>query len=542
MNEQGPFDKLLHAEPQRENRTGFVLIAILALGLLLLILVLPPISILSDGGDGRGGVNIKAEARGEMPSLPEGLEAISPLYDISTSGAVEGPTVITLNLPSPTSDARNLSLYTYEGGQWRRLATAGLVLDGAAAQGEVAELPKNLAVLRRTSTAHQLAGWLPAGAELSPQAAQALSVLNPVDFAPAADGSLIGEAAPPSQEAGFDVYPSVRVQTAQDVEAVNAIIASPDLRNDHIDAVLAMVESGPYDGVDLDYGELDALYKDEFSEFVATLAEQLHRRGLGLTLTAPLPVQQGTAWDTGAYDWPLLAQSADAIKLAPESDPARYYKRMEQALGYLIEEEKITPAKLVLVVSSWGREKGGEGVRSLTLLEALALASALTVDDPDNIRPGDAVTITGGNIYQDGGASGIQWDEEAAAVAFTYPGLGGARTVWMENAFSVAFKLNLAARFRLGGIAVEDVSANPGAADIWPVLQEFLDTGKVSLVKPNGTLLVPQWEADRGSMEGGADGAVVWTAPMEPDTYHITLIVSDGLVRVGQRLSLTVKP
>ena len=194
MNEQGPFDRILHQEPSRDRGNRFVVIAIVVLGLLLLILVLPPISILSGGGGGEGSANISVKARKEMPAPPEGMEAVSPLYDISVSGSIEGPTVITLKLPSVIGDPRNLSLYTLEGRQWRRVGSAKLVFDGAAVQGEVSELPKNIAVLRATSALNQLSGSLPAGVKLNPQAAEVLSVLNPVDFAPASDGSLEGEA------------------------------------------------------------------------------------------------------------------------------------------------------------------------------------------------------------------------------------------------------------------------------------------------------------------------------------------------------------
>ena len=204
--------------------------------------------------------------------------------------------------------------------------------------------------------------------------------------------------------------------------------------------------------------------------------------------------------------------------------------------------QKIAPAKLVLVVSALGREKGGEGIRALTGLEALSLASTLTAKDGTEVRPGQSVVISGENIDTGGGASGIGWDDGALAVSFTYPGLGGARTVWIEDVFSVGFQLDLAARYHLGGIAVDDVSTPAGAPGVWPVVQEFIDSGNVSLVKPNGTLFVPHWEADGGSLQGGDDGSVTWTAPTEPGTYTVTLVVSDGIARVGQRLSLTVKP
>ena len=114
--------------------------------------------------------------------------------------------------------------------------------------------------------------------------------------------------------------------------------------------------------------------------------------------------------------------------------------------------------------------------------------------------------------------------------------------MWIENALSVPFKLDLVDRFDLGGIAVDDVSDSVGANDIWPVISEFLDTGQASLAKANGSLLVPSWQADGGNLESGEEGSVTWVAPDEPGTYNVTLIVSDGVMRVAQRIALTVQP
>jgi hypothetical protein len=546
--EPGPFDDLLRPRPARQPVAGgrgrLVALAIVGLGALLLLLILPPISILGRGGDGgdSDGRGIKTTARKDMPALPEGVEAISPFYDITVSGEVDGPAVITLQIPSPPPDGRNISVYTQRNGEWQCLGSATLGADGGVVEAELADMPQNIVAVRRSGAARQLIGYLPPGTQISAAAAQTLSVLNPVDFSPRSDGSLSGSPTSAILPPGLTLRPVIRVSNADDAAAVDQIMASPDLRGEHVDAILAMVESGRYDGIDIDYSSLDPLRKDDFSDFVANLAEQLHRRKLVLTLTAPLPVQQGNAWDTGAYDWARLSQVADAIEIAPETDPSRYYKRMEEALQFLIDEGKVAPAKLILRISPLGVEAGGEGIRSLTALEALAIASSLTVDQTEDIRAGQAVVIKGQNIDQADGASGITWDDEAAAVTFTYPGLGGARTVWVENAFSIAFKLDLAARFGLGGIAIEDVSDSIGAGDIWPVINEFLDTGKASLVKPNGSLFAPSWEADGGSLESGEEGSVTWVAPEEPGTYNVALIVSDGMARVGQRVALTVQP
>ncbi|MGA2286214.1 MAG: glycosyl hydrolase family 18 protein [Dehalococcoidia bacterium] len=544
---RGPFDDLLRPQPSPgpampTGRGRAVIVAMLVLGAILLLLVLPPFSLLSRGGGGGSGStpNIKTTARKGMPQLPNGLEAVSAFYDVSVSGNLQGPATITLQLSDAISDGRNLSAYSQEKSGWQRLGDATLGSGGNVVEAKVNDIPPNIVILRRGASARQLIGYLPAGAQISASAAQALSVVDPVDFSPQADGSLAGSPTTATLPAGLPVRPCIRASGSDGAAAVDAIMASPDLRASHVDAILAMVEAGHYDGVEIDYGAIDSLRKDDFSEFLSNLSDQLHLRKLVLTVTAPLPEQQGSTWNTGAYDWSRLSQVADLIELSPETDPSVYYKTTQQALQYLIDDSKVAPAKLVLRISPFSVEKGGEGISSLTDLDALAIGSVLSADKTDAISPGESVNVKATNIDTADGASGISWDSQAEAVSFVYPGLGGARTVWLENAFSIAFKLELAQSLNLGGVAIEDVSDSAGGADIWPVIGTFLDSGKASLAKPNGSLLVPQWEADGGQLQSKATGAVTWVAPDQPGQYHLTLIISDGVARVGQRLVLTV--
>jgi hypothetical protein len=539
MREQGPFDKLLQPEEPRDRTPIFIVGVIVVLAIVLLILVLPPISILKGGGGAgpTGPGSLTSRPRSETPEPPAGWEILSRLYELKASD-VQGGAVLTVDLDTRPADDRNLALYTYEDAQWRRLAPATLVNDGTAAQGEVSSLPQNVAVLRRTTPGVQVAGWLPPDAEMDPEAARTLTVLHPLDFVPAADGILLGTGRPRPEDSALRVVPTVRALGPPESDAVDTVLASPELRQAHIDDILRVVQEGAYDGIDIDYPVVSPAQGANFTQFVVDLADALHREGRSLTLTLPLPVRQTTGWDTGPYDWQALGQAVDSIELAREVDQTVYYQRMEEVLGFLTQQ--VDSSKLVLVVSSFSHEKSGEGIKALLLSQALGLASTLVARTQGDILPQDQVTIVGPNIYQDEGASGFFWDDEVLAVSFSYPGEGGARTVWIENSFSMAFKMDLARRFQLGGVAVEDVSLSAAGPDIWAPIEELADSGQVTLVKPNGSLLKPYWEASGGTLDGGATGAVVWTAPA-PGTYDVTLVVSDGVVRVGQRLSLEVK-
>ena len=157
---------------------------------------------------------------------------------------------------------------------------------------------------------------------------------------------------------------------------------------------------------------------------------------------------------------------------------------------------------------------------------------------------GQRVTLAGDSIFQDGGASGLFWDRFANMVSFVYQDRNGASvTVWIESRFSLAFKLDLVEEFKLGGLALDNVSADPGQADLWAVINSFLESGAIRLVLPSPELLIPIWEVDAGDLSGsGGAGWVVWTTPTSPGSYEVRLVVSDGDVRVGTALDVNIEP
>jgi hypothetical protein len=112
----------------------------------------------------------------------------------------------------------------------------------------------------------------------------------------------------------------------------------------------------------------------------------------------------------------------------------------------------------------------------------------------------------------------------------------------VENEFSAGFKLEAVQAFRLAGLAIEDVSDRVGAAAILPAVDALVRGGQAQLLRPSPDNLRPEWTASGGNIEvGGTGGAVTWVAPSEGGTYEISLLVSDGVTRVGRRMSLDVE-
>jgi len=550
--EEGPFDRVLRTGRERDPAPLIIGGTIIFLAVLILILVLPPLSLLGGGGDGDKagqaqdvGCGITARVRKDLPNLPEGLVSLSALYEMSVppEAKEQGCLVTTISLTTPTQDAANLGFYTYEDGNWRWLGAATLAEDGGAAEAQLTDIPVNMAVLRLATAKYEAIGSIPSGATVDPAVAGLLSIVSPRDYAPAADGSVTGTATALPNDQTLKVFPTIAAVDGEAAAAVRTILADPGRIKSHVDAIVALAEAGKYDGIDIDYRQVDAAVGSEFSQFVAALAQELHKAGRSLSVTLPMPEVRDSTVDPGGYNWEALSKAADKVKLLSEVDQSAYRTRMGQVLRYAV--SMIEPAKLYLVVSPFSREKTKDGVRSLTFLEAMGIANVMTVvqgtSETEEISGGQHVLITGDNIYRQKSASGIKWDDNAASVMFSYRAGDETRTVWVENQFSAAFKLEAVQVFRLAGLAIEDASDRSGVAAILPAVDAVVRAGQTQLVRPSPDNLRPEWTASGGSIEAaGTGGAATWVAPDEGGTFEISLVVSDGATRVGRRLSLDV--
>ena len=529
-------------------------LAVIALAVVIVVLFVPPIALLDDEEpapqddaaaqvgtlNGEAAAVIRADLRERLPSVPDNLQPVSPIYDITVPPGLEGPFLLTLRLNSPTQDARNLGAYTYDDGLWERLDPAILTEDNAAATVELAEMPPNVAILRRLQFRDTVTGTLPAGTDLAAAAVNTLTIINPIGFVPADDGSLLGRVEALPSDVTQAVYPVV-LADATLTETINTVIASEQLRRQHINNILLMVQTGRYDGVDIDYEFISPALRDAFTSFIMELADQLHRDDRGISVHIPLPRSDASGFNEGAYDLAVLGAAVDLIKLTPPRDRSIWRETLANSLPPVL--NRVPSEKILLKLTPLSVVKSATATQLVTQREALGVAAILSVREPGPVLSGSRVTLVGNSLFQDGGASGLFWDRFASAVSFIYPDVNAQLvTIWLENRFSIGFKLDLIADFGLGGLALEDVSDDPGHAQLWETVNDFLESGGVRLVLPNSELYTPVWEADEGELGGsGSAGWVVWTTPTQPGTYEVRLIVSDGDVRVGRAITVRVE-
>lgn len=532
-----------------ENTSYLVGGAIILFAFLLWVLFLPPFSVVGDGGD-KGfdlGSGIRAVPQDKLPDVPEGLTPLSQFFEIRAPNDVLVDSV-TIDLNQRTEDAANVGFYTYESGEWRHLQNAELTNNGEAARASIGGLPKNLAVMRNVNFGFVVAGWLPSSGEVESEAVSILKVLNPIDYHPAPDGSVAGIPMKVTNAGTFAIVPTISAEAPAEIDALNTIIRSPQLTSSHVDAIVKLVNEGGYAGIDLDYRRLESSLGSRFTEFVALLGGKLHERQKTLSVTLPLPVRDANSWDTGPFSWKDIGAAVDHIKVPAISDQSIYAARMDDVLQFATGQT--SPAKLLLVISPYSYVQRGDDIQPVQLAEALALATDAHIEGDAAPVAGSTITVVGTNLDRQRNASGIHWDDEATATAFAFEENGRPVTVWLENQYSVAFKLQLVRKHKLGGVAVLDVSASPLKANIWPPIRSVVQGGSIRLLKPNGQMLTPALEikgpdgqpAPANTLDGGANGSVQWRIPDETGPYEVTLIVSDGVIRVGRKFRVDVTP
>ena len=526
-----------------------VLGVVVLLAIVIAALVLPPISLLDRGGEDSGGIS--AHPRDELPTLPDGVTSISRLYDLEVSDRLdesEGLLTLTVRLSDVTTDQRNLALYTYGSSGWLRVESAILTQDGLFAEAQVADIPANIAVLRRTAFERTLGLIIPVGEVPDPDALDDATVL-------VITGTTLGVG--DDGAAALTTDPDVLAYTAAEQRSVPVylgITASPDATEPlnqllgtepaliaHINELAAAAEEVDASGIYLAYLNVDRTREAAFTRLVTQLAARLSEDGRGLIVGVPAP----TTADTGAYDWPALVDLAAAVWVSAPADPSVYYEQLEGVLEAQ-QAAGLDFGSVSLVLDRMSHLRDSSGVSLVDRYEALGRAAQLEAGVEGGIVVGDLVSLAATQL----GGSGLHWDQKAQAVSFSFVERGGPRTVWVENNFSLAFRLDLIRRFELGGVTVASAQTSDALPDIWDAVADFLDSGSVLLQFPYGPYLNPCWQATDGIIEGEAGncwaaggslvGVATWRAPGGPGVYEVGLVVSDGEIFVGRHLALRV--
>lgn len=539
---EGPFERLLKQRPQRDPAPIIIggTIAFLAL---VIVAVFVFSSVLGGGGDDDGGAGnggstqIAPGIRGRLaaiPELPPGLSAVSRYIEFETDRPGIGAE-IGLPLTETITDTTGLGFYTYDSNRWQRVLDVELSDDRARGEGNFQPLPSNLAILRVTAQAYIAGASLPSGGDVH-GAAGRLTLITPRDYTPVSDGTIQGTLTRPSIEEDTLLIPTVVGSSADTAAVVNDILESESLRATHVQQIMNLVTNNGLDGIDLEYSSVSPDNGTAFTALVQAAAQELHGSGKKLVLTLPPPTSQRSA-----YEWKKLGEAADYIKILPIADPVSYWETMPDALGRLSDE--VPTGKVLLVISPFAIQGQGDSARAIGYLRAMVMASSVAVrepTDPAKILPNTEVQLVARNLDESEGATSLRWDDDALAVSFSLGGTEHDR-IYIENSYSVGFKLELVQAYALGGLVVADGSASSDVADVWPKIRELVDSATVVLRRPNEQMLQASWQApDGGTLQADAGSTTAVWVPQTEGEQRVILVVSDGDRRFGQAVRIGV--
>jgi len=483
-------------------------------------------------------------------SLPLYLEMKSPLYLISWRGAMPRAAILTMPIPNDAEPYDTLDLYTWTGTEWQWLPSRVLAADDVIV-AELSSLPSSVAVVQTKPLAQVISTAVYPGQTIPSEGRDLLVEVNPVGLQLGSDGAIEGQVSDlpaTDSSATYGIVPVLRnwrEESGIRSDLVDNLLVSPEAQQAHIQAIVDLVVSNMYQGIEIDYRGINPVLRDQFSAFIADLAEALHAQQKTLSVQVRLPAQIAEdEWDTGVYDWRALGAVVDCLKVPALPDPPAYAPdgQMWQLMRWAVSQ--VDRYKLQPIVSTWGVERVGINHYAVSYNEALTPFNRITIEgNPAVVDPGQTVNL---DLAPHVGFSDIRFDEATQTFWYVYvDDQGREHTVWLENASSLAYKFKMFSSFNVRGVAVENLLAEGNDPQVWTALREFHNRNATT----DAGQMAVMWRVqdETGNLVGQAmasltDPRYEWTAPQTPGAYTIIAAISSGEGQtIGGKSSVAVQ-
>ncbi len=469
--------------------------------------------------------NAGSDLYNAVEALPTNLVPKSPLYEITTSGAE--PSLTTLHVPIPTDSGayETLGLYSWDGLRWSHVPSAVIVTGNPnedSLESSLTAVPANFMVMQNTGglpSATIDLGSLPdkpQGAVVTYEAKAGLQLRG--------DGALDGVA--PTNTNGTTI-PVVRNWDGEVVrtDLINNLLLDPGQQDNQVASVVGTTVQNGYPGIVIDYRGVDVKpsARADFAHVIGRLADELHTNGktLGVRVEAPIQIS-ADQWDTLGYDWRALSDSVDTLIVPAPVDPRAYQAggEMDALLKYATGE--VDPTKLQIELPAQSVERSGNYLLLKGYQEALKplLAQVQATANGEQID----LSLASPRLKEK-----VAWDEAVGMYRYSYiDDQGLERTVYIEDAGSLAHKLSLLQKYNVRNV---NIQASPnGDVDpaIWDTLLKFQNGGELPLSRASLNVAYSLYRED-GSL------LAEQLAPLENPAISLAL-KADGNMRVDAGL------
>ncbi|MBN1993038.1 MAG: protein kinase [Anaerolineae bacterium] len=477
---------------------------------------------------GEAGDSLRAAAQ----SIPPYLVMKSPFYQIEHGGGAAQTAVIRVPIPNESEPYSTLDLYTWTGETWQWLSHRK-ILNQEILEADLDYLPPAVVVMQTHPLQPNLSVDLGPDTVIPDNVKETVVEIHPQGLSLGGEGGIINnlQLPPEARNTYLVVIPTLRNwqdDGAVRSDLVNNLLVDPNARGRHIQAILTLVQQNAYQGIDIDYRGISPDLKQDYTDFLAQLRAALpNDKQLSVRVELPAQVAADT-WDAGAYDWPALDRIADVIRMPVPFDPRAYTPggHVETMLAWAVGQ--VSRYKLQLLLSTRSTEQAQETTRAINYQQALQpLGVATIVGGANTVAPGQAVefTLAGPPAF-----TGLQFDNASGIYWYAYLDDNQVQhTVYLENAASMARKLQLVTQYNLRGVTLQVAPHND--ARTWDVLRNFFDL----VIPPVEGRQVVVWRVQN---EGGglmAEEMVdlrqpnyKWTAPEAGGTYTISAAIAPG--------------
>src|SRR5688572_7001749 len=152
--------------------------------------------------------------------------------------------------------------------------------------------------------------WDDRSAESVRRNASALDETNPVWFTLSESGDIVPMSAADdyvwrSALSGTHVTPTIQnyINGRWRGDVVAAIVSDPVRRQAHIDAIMTLVISRGYSGIDIDYESMPESVRDHFTAFIWGLATRIHQAGRSLSVAVLARTETSSRSSSRAFDY-----------------------------------------------------------------------------------------------------------------------------------------------------------------------------------------------------------------------------------------------
>ena len=467
-------------------------------------------------------------------SIPPNLIVKSPYYQIQVKGTAPEKVTLRVPIPNEAEPYNTLDLYSWNGESWEWLPNRKLPTEDVL-ESEVDYLPESVVVMQTHAVHPSVSTDYTQNTNLPDSIKDSLVEINLQGLSLGGNGDIddnLSQLPPELQNANLTIVPTIRNWGSDGSvrsDLVDNMLIDPEARDRHINNIVNLVQQNAYAGIDLDYRGISPDLKDEYTAFLSKLREALADKQISVRVELPHQVSPDT-WDTGAYDWQAIGRLANVVKVPTSPDPRSYAPggQMETMLDWAVGQ--ISRYKLQLILPTSSTEQVSGLTRNITYQQALEpIGAAAIVGNNNIVAPGQEVDFT---LAGAPASTGIQFDAASGTYWYAYLDDNNVQhTVYLENAASIARKLQLVAEYNLRGVSVQDLLGQDNDARIWEVIRKFLEL----VIPPVQSQYSVVWRVQ--NQDGGVIAEQIvdlsqpsykWTAPEAGGSYKVEAAISSG--------------